>query len=288
MGLLSLNRATGVVSDVGTAVDAAASRWRAGDRYRLRGALYQPIGVDTNRLYLHPIPAPFSWSIDALGVNVATAVGGATILLGVYALGVDGFPTGAPLASQSVSAATTGDKEVTFTAVAGTGPICVAALTTAIGVQVTGIFHHDGSFGVIGTAAAADHTSWIRDGQTSFPTPPAPTSTQTFGCPAVWVRAGASTSDVSTFVPSITASPTVTFVAPGDAQQFTVAVGGVAVGATILASPSGNMPPGVDFDEYEFDTFDVVARCVVAGQVQLACRTTGPIIGPRKINLIVT
>jgi hypothetical protein len=67
-----------------------------------------------NRLFYVPFFVPQATTWTRIGVNVATPAAGTTIRLGIYNNG-NGVPTGAPrLDAGTVSAATTGEKELTI------------------------------------------------------------------------------------------------------------------------------------------------------------------------------
>lgn len=81
---------------------------------------------------------------------------------------------------------------------------------------------------------------------------------------------------------------TVDFGSPGRRSILVdVALATAAVGQKVLASPSLDMPAGVSEDELEMDGLTVAGRVLSAGNVRLICYATGPISGPRNINIIL-
>ena len=67
--------------------------------------------ITQNQLRLYPVSFGRSFSIDAIGANVATASASGTFQAGVYASDADGYPTGSPLVvSTTLSAASVGLK----------------------------------------------------------------------------------------------------------------------------------------------------------------------------------
>lgn len=75
---------------------------------------------------------------------------------------------------------------------------------------------------------------------------------------------------------------------PDQAKIFQVTVPGVSVGQKIIATPSLDMPTGVDEDELEADPVVVAGRVSAANTVRLMVATiTGtPLTGKRNINVV--
>jgi hypothetical protein len=78
------------------------------------------------------------------------------------------------------------------------------------------------------------------------------------------------------------------FTSASPGRAFDVEVLGVQAGQTVMASPSLDMPAGVQQDEFEADPFAVAASVLAPDTVRIiAVCLAGPITGKRNINLII-
>lgn len=97
-----------------------------------------------------------------------------------------------------------------------------------------------------------------------------------------------SSGDASTGAAATLYSATLAFGYPAvQAKTFSITNAAATVGSKIIAQISGNTPAGIGLDEYEFGGFRCIARCAVAGQIELHAIADTSIGGSHNITYLI-
>jgi hypothetical protein len=80
---------------------------------------------------------------------------------------------------------------------------------------------------------------------------------------------------------------TLTFGTARRVHTFSVAFPGIRAGDRVVLSESGYVPPGLDFDELEFNSIIYKGRCDSVGILKIIAVSDYPVLGQRLVNVMV-